>query len=662
MFRNVLRMFLALMMITLMLGCDLIGGFLSFEFDANGGTSVTGFKIPKEDWDGSLPGSTRTGFAFGGWFLEPELTTLATKETVIGPDVFLYARWVPANTEVRVEYWLEDINGIYLLEETETFGGVVGQAVFPNPKEYEGFALDRNHPDAVFQGVPNFTSTLVLKLYYLRESYQITFAYGLGLPNITMTYKAGEPIVIPSDEILHESYLFEGWYYTSNSKEYPYNLVVMPPTDIRFYAFWNPKTVTVTFETNEGSAIAPISGKVFTSMRVPFTSREGYHFFGWYTDPDFQNRYLEMTSFPARNLTLYAKWIGIDITITVNHWVEKDDGTYQLIETTYEEGTIGRFHFAMIREYPGYVYTNTHPDQLLTGWPQIGSPLNLHVYYERTSFELTIVSTCGDEVPVMLVKRNTILTEVMPTLECTGYIFRGYYIDQTYNFQIGRTMPAAAFTVYAKWLPKEIHFVFETDHGNPLETLVYLYLSPYELPNAVSVGYNFSGWYLDQALTIPFPVTGTTPIEDVTLYAKWDPALVTVTFVTNGALAIEPIVVPYLSSYALPSPEQEGYIFGGWYIDQDLTIQHVNTGAMTPIDFTLYAKWYGQTYYIHFDTMGGSYLPGMSLASGTTLELPTPTRPNFIFLGWYDATLTVPFTGTVMPDNNLQLYAKWQLQ
>ncbi|MCK7484195.1 MAG: InlB B-repeat-containing protein [Bacillus subtilis] len=60
-----------------------------------------------------------------------------------------------------------------------------------------------------------------------------------------------------------------------------------------------------------------------------------------------------------------------------------------------------------------------------------------------------------------------------------------------------------------------------------------------------------------------------TPPENLTLYAKWTPALITITFVTNGAAAIEPMQVPYLSSYALPSPELEGYTFGGWYYDAE---------------------------------------------------------------------------------------------
>ncbi len=181
------------------------------------------------------------------------------------------------------------------------------------------------------------------------------------------------------------------------------------------------------------------------------------------------------------------------------------------------------------------------------------------------------------------------------------------------------------------------------------------------MPTPTSVGYVFDGWYVDEELSEAFPAVGLTPPENLTLYAKWTPALITITFVTNGAAAIEPMQVPYLSSYALPSPELEGYTFGGWYYDAELTTRHINTGAMSALDITLYARWYGMTYYIHFDTMGGPYIPGMNVASGTTLELPTPVRNGFEFLGWYDASLTTLFTLTVMPESNLQLYAKWRL-
>ncbi|MCK7488542.1 MAG: InlB B-repeat-containing protein [Bacillus subtilis] len=43
--------------------------------------------------------------------------------------------------------------------------------------------------------------------------------------------------------------------------------------------------------------------------------------------------------------------------------------------------------------------------------------------------------------------------------------------------------------------------------------------------------------------------------------------------------------------------------------------------------------------------------------------LPDPIKSGYVFAGWYtDAALTIPFTATLMPANNIILYAKWTIE
>ena len=90
----------------------------------------------------------------------------------------------------------------------------------------------------------------------------------------------------------------------------------------------------------------------------------------------------------------------------------------------------------------------------------------------------------------------------------------------------------------------------------------------------------------------------------------------TVTFVTNGAVAIDPIKVEDGKRIGtLPSPVREGYKFLGWYTDKECTTKWNNITKVTS-DVTLYAGW--KEIYV-FDRAAHSVTPD---------EL----------LGWYTAT------------------------
>ena len=76
---------------------------------------------------------------------------------------------------------------------------------------------------------------------------------------------------------------------------------------------------------------------------------------------------------------------------------------------------------------------------------------------------------------------------------------------------------------------------------------------------------------------------------------KWTPApeTINVKFVTNGGSTCEPAVYgPGTYGYGLPVPEREGYVFGGWYLENSF---ETKIGQYDYVPFksslTLYAKW-----------------------------------------------------------------------
>ena len=103
-------------------------------------------------------------------------------------------------------------------------------------------------------------------------------------------------------------------------------------------------------------------------------------------------------------------------------------------------------------------------------------------------------------------------------------------------------------------------------------------------------GYTFDGWYADAAYTTEFdftqPITG-----DTTIYAKWTANDYYVSFVTEHGDPPTSQNVKYNGTAKDPGKlSEEGYTFGGWYADEDRTIEF---DFNTPItgDTKVYAKW-----------------------------------------------------------------------
>ena len=89
---------------------------------------------------------------------------------------------------------------------------------------------------------------------------------------------------------------------------------------LTLYPVWNTNKYTITFDTNGGSEIAPITQDYGTNITAPADpTREGYTFIGWDTEIP--------TTMPAENITLKAKWKDIEkptgeIIIGTNKWHE----------------------------------------------------------------------------------------------------------------------------------------------------------------------------------------------------------------------------------------------------------------------------------------------------------------------------------------------------
>ena len=169
-------------------------------------------------------------------------------------------------------------------------------------------------------------------------------------------------------------------------------------------------------------------------------------------------------------------------------------------------------------------------------------------------------------------------------------------------------------------------------------------------------GYSFAGWYSDVLFTIEYAFS-TMPTEDVTLYAKWAINQYILEFRDSDGTVLQTTTYDFdsnLASHLNPiDPTKVGYTFTGWNGDLPATMPAAN--VIITATYTI------NQYTIAFESNDGSAVTEITQDYGTVVAQPAnPTKTGYAFSGWYqDEGLTVPYSFTTMPAEDITLYAKW---
>ena len=158
-----------------------------------------------------------------------------------------------------------------------------------------------------------YTKNEALTLYpvWNTNKYTITFDTNGGSEIAPITQDYGTQIAAPANPT-RKGYTFKGW-----DKEIP---ETMPAENITVKAQWEINQYTITFDTNGGSEIAPITQDYGTEITAPDNpTRKGYTFKGW--DKEIPK------TMPAENITITARWKDTEkptgeIIIGTNKWNE----------------------------------------------------------------------------------------------------------------------------------------------------------------------------------------------------------------------------------------------------------------------------------------------------------------------------------------------------
>ena len=141
--------------------------------------------------------------------------------------------------------------------------------------------------------------------------------------------------------------------------------------------------------------------------------------------------------------------------------------------------------------------------------------------------------------------------------------------------------------------PQTVVVSFEPNGGTPVDSqTIDKGATATDPADPVRNGYTFDGWYTDDGTFIDLYDFNTPVNNDITLYAKWTPVPVTISFEPNGGSPVDPQTIDKGATATDPSdPIRGGYTFDGWYTDDGTFIDLYDFNTPVNNDITLYAKW-----------------------------------------------------------------------
>ena len=595
------------------------GGRLSGFYPANY-TYGVGFYLFENSFS-----ARKDGFEFVGFYVEgDESKTPISSDYWISGDLLLsdkpltfVAIWQEVDYEYKVEHYIENLDGSFSLQQTDSLYGSYQNTVTAVPTEFIGFTFNEEIEGTVKTGaIPGETETLVLKLYYARNEYEARWYDCDGTLLTTSVHKYQQVITVPENiQPSREGYTFGGWNIGT---------VEITTAGAEFNAkeqgIWTANTYNVEFNSNGGEGT--MAAQLFTYDEAQTLSpnaftRNGHVFLGWSDKADgsvIYNDQAEVKNLLAGGtVTLYAQWeVGEAVEYKVVYYGENLAGDgYEAIKTEIYSGITNSLISVQAITIEGFTFDENNANNVTSGTILGDGSFEMALYYTRNSYELTfdfagetMKQVVDGEITGFQIA-NTVATvkygadieaEISMIIvgEYAGYTFGGW---GTYP----QAMGAQPLTLTAVWNPIDITVSYYPgpdwfSQSTTATQTVFTYKYGDEIPApdveyVSSSGYDVIGWVFNDGSggQGQYPTLTGWPLvlvydyysgdfisegdEALDLSPFWSNGYVTVSFNSNGGVGT--MADQRFDTYAgvLPLNEnrftREGYEFIGWNVAQD---------------------------------------------------------------------------------------------
>ena len=403
---------------------------------------------------------------------------------------------------------------------------------------------------------------------------------------------------------------------------------------------WTKDKYTITFVTDSGSAIEPITAQPGDAITLPTPVRPGYTFAGWYNGEE----KFEATTMPAQSLTLKAHWTISQYTITFD-----TDGGSVIAPITQDYGTA-----ITAPEDP------TKAGYRFDGWDQTipatmpAENVTVKATWTANTYMVSFDANGGSCTPASKSVTYASTYGDLPTPTREGYTFTGWYDGETKVEDTTTYQTAGDKTLTARWSADAYTVTYYVDNSKVTEQ-GYTYgasITPYVFQKS---GYTVSAWKQSDGSALPAAM----PAKNLSVYATTAIITYTISYELNGGTNAAGNPASYTvetDTITLGDPSKTGYTFNGWS-GTELNGENNMTAVIakgSTGDRSYQAHWTVNQYTITFDTDGGSVIAPIAQDYGTAITVPAdPIKAGYRFDGWDQ---TIPAT---MPAENVTVKARW---
>lgn len=581
--------------------CELNGG----ECTSEGKDSYDAAELPIHSE--ALAEPVKENYVFAGWFTDAKCTNAledASYEKM--GDMTLFAKW-----ELPKYALILDANGGEEMESREFDASM--RIALPRPQR-EGYtfigwtdstgtgftSVSKNTMPAFDSGKDSASVTLTAR--WKPVEYRISYNLNGGKADgeTRKTYTTEQEVELTAAQ--RPGYAFGGWYRDSKYTDSVEKIPSGTTGNISLYAKWDVVPYTVSYATGidcdgdgkEDVSVEDAQYDVTKTVRLPSLKWEDHLFQGWYdTESDAKVTYIPANS--GKDFALEARWekktnpvrymLGGGENNAENPVKAAKDEVFELKEPI-RSGC----------RFLGW-YSDAAGKNPVERIENIEKPVTVYAKWEVLPYEVTFDTDGGKEIAPVSYNVNKAVYLPRPVKE--GVQFAGWFADEAHTQPV-TNLPRGTVgdrTLYAKWTKGAyaVRYMLNggaaKDNPNPAKND---YETTLELQEPVRKGYVFCGWFADAAMQEQVTCVEAGRLTAVTLYAKWEPAQYKVSYELDGGENPDanPETVTCQKGVALKQPVKEGFTFGGWYKDAELTSRITSVGGWgCDGDVTVYAKW-----------------------------------------------------------------------
>lgn len=613
----------------------------------------------------------KPGYTFTGWYADEACTQLFDFDAYFASqekaDVTVYAGFEEVvTTVVAIVYMSDDAQfEMQVVEDgvTAPTSRIPGKAGFRFTGWYADEACTQLFDFDAYFAQDEKTSVIVYAGFEVDEDAIIQIIYYVD-GNVAHTQNVTAQTTSSDADAPHKAgHKFTGWYADAAcTKLFDFDAYFesSPRNTVSVYAGFD-EIADVLLHYSVDGEIAHTQTVAYDTTESDFADPDkgGYEFIGWFADAacetpfDFESYFAQTDK--AAETTVYA---GFEEIIEIFYYVDGkltwtqvvSDDTAAAIPN--EPGKAG-YSFAgwydkegdgaKLFDFKAYFASEQKTD------------VNVYAHFERIAEDAVQISYFADGQPwrTQTVQGGVATPETIPAPTKEGYIFKGWYEDETFEtpFDLEAFMAEqdkSSIAVHARFDAIRVKLTYMSQGAEHKAVEVTIESAEPTVAVPTKSGYEFIGWFEDDACETAFDYQEffasyfTAGASDVTVYAGFA-RVATITYLADGATPAsqEQTVTSSTSVSAARTPKKPGYDFVGWYLEGEE--EQFDFGAYFEFsterqDVTLHARFKVRTVYIWYyaDPSSDERFYTQPVTIDTKQEYNVePTKQGYTFTAWY---------------------------